>query len=212
MKQLSILLLSFILYYTVNAQNNYIYKWIDSTIIPDSTMFGSTINVDIDDDSIIDLAIFYVKSATGDSVITEDTTLYIEDTIDITSIMFDDDSLAFVMNELGDEVNDSTFDILSQDSFTLLNDSSFYWSNGIANAYSLTFGKRYINVNSDINYIGGCYNNGLKYFGFKINKAISGNLGWHYGWLRIEHKDTYLRIVDVYVSKSIQTPIRIGHL
>lgn len=192
-----------------NAQNNYVYKIIDTTIIPDSTLYGASIDIDINADSISDMSIYYVYVQIGDSVQFEDTTLYYEDTMDIASIMFEDDSLAFIINEIGDNYADSTFNILPQDSFFLL-DSNAYWSKGLAQAYNLDFGKKII-TNADIKYTGANFNQGLKYVGFRIYKTIGGVTGWHYGWLRIEHRDAYFHIYDYYVNKAADTAVRIGY-
>lgn len=208
MKKMLLITLSLFLSSIIYGQNDFIYKVIDTTIIQDSIIFGAQINIDIDEDSITDMTIDYVYTDVGDSVTFEDTTYYAITKLDISSIMFDDYELAFIIHDMTEEPTDSTFDALSKVENTYI-DNTALWSTDYAGAYQLYFGRS-INTNTGIAYEGANFNKNLNFYPFRINKPQNNTDYWYYGWIQLEHSNGYLHIQDVFLNLIADEAIHIG--
>jgi hypothetical protein len=208
MKKLHLLSLSIFLSLISYGQNDYIYKIIDSTIIQDSSLFGAQIEIDIDNDDIIDMTIDYVYTDESDSVSFEDTTFYVVSKLDISSIMFDDYQLAFIIHDMNEEPTDSTFDALPKEPYEYI-DHTANWSTDFAGAYQLYFGRS-VNTSSGIANEGANYNKDIKYYPFRINMPQNNTDNWYYGWIQLEHKDGYIHIEDLFLNLVPDEGIHVG--
>jgi hypothetical protein len=180
----------------------------DTTIVQDSILFGAQINIDIDEDSIIDMTIDYVYTDIVDSVTFEDTTYFVVNKLDLSSIIFDDYQLAFIIHDMNEEPTDSTFDVLSKEENIFIDNTS-NWSTNYAGAYQLYFGRS-VNTSTGIAYEGANINKGAKYYPFRINKPQNNNDQWYYGWIQIEHANSTLKIYDMFINLVADEAIHVG--